>query len=65
MQQNTYRSGKPNSLNLETDMHLILSLSSILLLQNNNRLHKDCIPFLGNCLYRKIRDHIIKSLNCT
>ncbi|KAG1050142.1 hypothetical protein G6F43_007561 [Rhizopus delemar] len=65
MQQNAYQSGKTNSLTLETDVHLILSLSSILLLQNNNRLHQDWIPFLGNGLYRKTRDHVIKSLNCT
>jgi hypothetical protein len=63
MQQNAYQSGKTNSLTLETDVHLILSLSSILLLQNNNRLHQDWIPFLGNGLYRKTRDHVIKSLN--
>ncbi|ORX56441.1 hypothetical protein DM01DRAFT_1334923 [Hesseltinella vesiculosa] len=34
-----------NSLTPESDVHLLLSLSSILLLQNNNRMHKAMIPF--------------------
>lgn len=77
MQQNAYQSIKINSLNLETDAHLILSLSSILLLQNKNRIHQDWIPFLGkekekkktlldiidiiDKVYRKIIDRLTES----
>ncbi|CAO3616506.1 unnamed protein product [Mucor hiemalis] len=38
-----------------TVLDLILSLSSILLLQNNNRLHKDMILFFGDKIYQKVR----------
>ncbi|ORX62855.1 hypothetical protein DM01DRAFT_1007454 [Hesseltinella vesiculosa] len=48
-----------NNLTLESDVHLILSLSSILLLQNNNRMHKAMIPFFGQQVYCKIRKHFL------
>ncbi|KAF7721661.1 hypothetical protein EC973_004311 [Apophysomyces ossiformis] len=54
-----------NNLTLESDVHLILSLNSILLLQNNNRLHKAMVPFFGNKLYTRIREHNLDSWNST
>ncbi|KAG1034973.1 hypothetical protein G6F43_013320 [Rhizopus delemar] len=54
-----------NNLTLESDVHLILSLNSILLLQNNNRLHKAIVPFFGNKLYTRIREHNLNSWNTT
>ncbi|CAO3700880.1 unnamed protein product [Rhizopus stolonifer] len=54
-----------NNLKLESDVHLILSLNSILLLQNNNRLHKAMVPFFGNKLYTRIREHNLDSWNST
>jgi hypothetical protein len=49
------------------DWKIILKrrLSLIFLLQNNNRLHQDWLPYLGNGLYEKIRNHIMHSLNPT
>ena len=54
-----------NNLTLESDGHLILSLNSILLLQNNNRLYKAMVPFFGNKLYTRIREHNLDSWNST
>ncbi|SAL97828.1 hypothetical protein [Absidia glauca] len=54
-----------NNLALESDVHLVLSLYSILLLQNNNRLHKAMVPFFGNKLYTRIREHNLDSWNST
>ncbi|KAI9006715.1 hypothetical protein CLU79DRAFT_892125 [Phycomyces nitens] len=54
-----------NNLTLEYDVHLILSLSSILLLQNNNRLHEAMVPFFGNRLYTRIREHNLASWKST
>ncbi|KAG1447803.1 hypothetical protein G6F55_010941 [Rhizopus delemar] len=65
MQQYVFNFTKVNNLTLESDVHLILSLSSILLLQNNNRLHKDMIPFFGDKIYQKARKSILDSLNMT
>jgi hypothetical protein len=63
MQQYVFNFVEANSLTLGSDVHLILSLSSILLLQNNNRLHKDMIPFFGDKIYQKVRESILDSLN--
>ncbi|CAO3674037.1 unnamed protein product [Rhizopus stolonifer] len=63
MQQYVFNFVEANNLTLESDVHLILSLSSILLLQNNNRLHKDMIPFFGDKIYQKVRENILDSLN--
>ncbi|CAO3616190.1 unnamed protein product [Mucor fragilis] len=65
MQQYVFNFVDANSLTLESDVHFILSLSSILLLQNNNRLHKDMIPFFGDKIYQKARESILDSLNMT
>lgn len=65
MQQYVFHSVKSKNLALESDVHLILSLSSILLLQNNNRLHKAMVPFFGDELYNKIRKHNLDSCNMT
>lgn len=51
IQQYVFNSIKVNNLTLESDVHLILSLSSILLVQNNNRLHKDMFPFFGDKIH--------------
>ncbi|EPB86798.1 hypothetical protein HMPREF1544_06414 [Mucor circinelloides 1006PhL] len=56
---------KEGALTLESDVHLILSLNSILLLQNNNRLHKAMLPFFGNKLYTRIREHNLDSWDST
>lgn len=50
-----------SSLVLESDVHRILPLSSILLLQNNNRIHKAMIPFFCHQLYTKIRKQSLDS----
>lgn len=63
MQQYVFNFVEANNLTLESDVHLILSLSSILLLQNNNRLHKDMIPFFSDKIYQKVRESILDSLN--
>ncbi|KAK4521405.1 Maf-like protein [Mucor velutinosus] len=63
MQQYVFNFVEANNLTLESDVHLILLLSSILLLQNNNRLHKDVIPFFGDKIYQKVRESILDSLN--
>ncbi|RCH86844.1 hypothetical protein CU097_008518 [Rhizopus azygosporus] len=65
MQQYVFNFVKFNNLTLESDVHLILLLFSILLLQNNNRLHKDMIPFFGNKLYQKVRKSNLDSLSMT
>ncbi|RCH81993.1 hypothetical protein CU097_005357 [Rhizopus azygosporus] len=65
MQQYIFSFVKLNSLTLESDVHLILSVSSILLLQNNNRVHKDMIPFFGNKIYQKVHKSNLGSLNMT
>ncbi|KAI8083226.1 uncharacterized protein B0P05DRAFT_610344 [Gilbertella persicaria] len=51
MQKYVYNFVKHNHLTMESDVHLILSLSLILLLQNNNRLHKDMVWFFGDKVY--------------
>ncbi|ORX56309.1 hypothetical protein DM01DRAFT_1334784 [Hesseltinella vesiculosa] len=43
------------SVTVEADVDLILSLCSILLLQNNNRIHQAMLPYFGNHLYTKVR----------
>ncbi|KAG2199811.1 hypothetical protein INT47_009424 [Mucor saturninus] len=65
LQNNVFNFVVDNTLTLESDVPLILSLSSILLLQNNNRLHKNMIPFFGNKIYQKVRQSILESLNMT
>jgi hypothetical protein len=65
MQQYVFDFVISNNLTLESDVHLILSLNSILLLQNNNRLHKAMVPFFGNKLYTRIREHNLDSWNST
>ncbi|KAI7873133.1 uncharacterized protein EV154DRAFT_528726 [Mucor mucedo] len=65
LQKDVFNFVLDNTLTLESDVHLILSLSSILLLQNNNRLHKTMIPFFGNKIYQKVRQSILDSLNMT
>ncbi|KAI9276042.1 hypothetical protein BY458DRAFT_143541 [Sporodiniella umbellata] len=65
MQQYVFDFVISNSLTLESDVHLILSLNSILLLQNNNRLHKAMVPFFGNKLYTRICEHNLDSWNST
>ncbi|KAG1456395.1 hypothetical protein G6F46_007641 [Rhizopus delemar] len=57
LQQYVFNLVKTNKLTVESDSHLILSLSSILLLQNNNRLNHAMIPFFGDKLYSKIRKY--------
>ncbi|KAF7720543.1 hypothetical protein EC973_007596, partial [Apophysomyces ossiformis] len=61
MQQCVFGLVGTSSLALESDVHLILSLSSILLLQNNNRIHKAMIPYFGHQLYTKIRKQNLDS----
>ncbi|KAG0162917.1 hypothetical protein DFQ30_001020, partial [Apophysomyces sp. BC1015] len=61
MQQYVFGLVGSSNLALESDVHLILSLSSILLLQNNNRIHKAMIPFFGHQLYTKIRKQNLDS----
>ncbi|KAI8077703.1 uncharacterized protein BX664DRAFT_318287 [Halteromyces radiatus] len=56
---------KTNNLALESGTHLILSLASILLLQNNNRLHQVMVPFFGNKLYNKIRKRNLEDWGMT
>lgn len=63
MQNHVVNYLKSNTLKLESDVHLILSLSSILLLQNNNRLHQEMMPFFGNKVYQKIRKDNLDSFN--
>lgn len=64
MQQYVYNFVEANNfLTLESTVHLILSLSSILLLQTNKRLYKEMIPFFGNKVYQKVRESVIDSLN--
>ncbi|KAG1152309.1 hypothetical protein G6F37_001433 [Rhizopus arrhizus] len=65
MQQYVFDFVISNNLTLESDVHLILSLNSIPLLQNNNRLHKAIVPFFGNKLYTRIREHNLNSWNST
>ncbi|KAI9012692.1 hypothetical protein CLU79DRAFT_722191 [Phycomyces nitens] len=65
MQQYVFNFVISNNLTLESDVHLILSLSSILLLQNNNRLHEAMVPFFGNRLYTRIREHNLASWKST
>ncbi|KAG1339684.1 hypothetical protein G6F62_005693 [Rhizopus arrhizus] len=65
MQQCVFDFVISNNLTLESDVHLILSLNSILLLQNNNRLYKAMVPFFGNKLYTRIREHNLDSWNST
>lgn len=65
MQQYVFDFVISNNLTLESDVHLILSLNSILLLQNNNRLHNAMVPFFGNKLYTRIREHNLDSSNST
>ncbi|KAI7847692.1 hypothetical protein BDC45DRAFT_597772, partial [Circinella umbellata] len=57
LQQHVFDFVKTKNLTVESDSHLILSLSSILLLQNNNQLNHAMIPFFGDKLYSKIRKH--------
>ncbi|KAI9492969.1 hypothetical protein BDB00DRAFT_872822 [Zychaea mexicana] len=56
---------KTNNLTVESDSYLILSMSSILLLQNNNRLNHAMIPFFGDKLYSKICKHNLGEWNMT
>ncbi|KAI9244743.1 hypothetical protein EDC94DRAFT_436784 [Helicostylum pulchrum] len=63
MQQYVFNFVEVNNLSLESDVHLILLLSSIILLQNNNRLHKDIIPFFGDKIYQKVCESILDPLN--
>jgi uncharacterized membrane protein len=63
MQQYVFDFLRSNNLTLESDVHLILSLSSILLLKNNNQLYKDTVPFFGNKIYHKVRKGNLDSLN--
>ncbi|SAL99791.1 hypothetical protein [Absidia glauca] len=65
LQQYVFDFLKTNDLTVESDSHLILSLSSILLLQNNNRLNHAMIPFFGDKLYSKIRKHNLDKWNMT
>ncbi|KAI8330322.1 hypothetical protein BC941DRAFT_463519 [Chlamydoabsidia padenii] len=65
LQQYIFDFVKTNNLTVESDSHLILSLSSILLLQNNNRLNHAMIPFFGDKLYSKIRKHNLGEWNMT
>lgn len=63
MQQYVFNFVEVNNLSLESDVHLILLLYSIILLQNNNRLHKDIIPFFGDKIYQKVCESILDPLN--
>lgn len=65
MQQYVFNFVISNNLTLESGVHLILSLNSILLLQNNIRLHKTMVPFFGNNLNTRIREHSLNSWNST
>lgn len=63
MQQYVFDLVLNHNLALESDVHLLLAMSSILLLQNNNRLHKAMVPFFGHTLYSRIREHNLRSWN--
>lgn len=64
MQQYVYNFVETNNfLTLESDVHLILSVSSTLVLKSNNRLHKDMILFFGNKVYQKVCESVIDLLN--
>lgn len=65
LQQYVFDFVKTNNLTVESDSHLVLSLSSILLLQNNNRLSHATTPFFGDKLYSKIRKHNLGEWNMT
>ncbi|SAL97645.1 hypothetical protein [Absidia glauca] len=57
LQQYAFDLVKTNHLTLESDTHLVLSLSSIILLiQNNNRLHPSMISSFGK-VYKNIYKH--------
>ena len=53
MQEYVFDLVKTNDFALESDVHLILALSSILLLQNNNRIHQAMISFFRPATIRK------------
>ncbi|KAG0738005.1 hypothetical protein G6F33_012155 [Rhizopus arrhizus] len=59
MQQYVFDFLRSNNLTLESDVHLILSLSSILLLKNNNQLYKDMVPFFA---YKFLREILLKTI---
>ncbi|KAF1799284.1 hypothetical protein FB192DRAFT_1473977 [Mucor lusitanicus] len=65
LQQYVFDLVKTNNLTVKSDSHLILSLSSILLLQNNNRLNNAMVRFFGDKLYSKIRKHNLGEWNIT
>ncbi|ORX48497.1 hypothetical protein DM01DRAFT_1326214 [Hesseltinella vesiculosa] len=52
-------------LTMESDTHLILALSSILLLQKNNRMHPAMKSFFGGKLYHRILKHCQTELDMT
>ncbi|ORX53250.1 hypothetical protein DM01DRAFT_1053448 [Hesseltinella vesiculosa] len=65
LQQSTFGDASVDGLSLESDAHMILSLSSIFLLQKNNRMHPEMMQLFGNKLYHRVRHQFQADLSMT